>query len=147
MQMDIRDDLNAASDMISRIELMKKQLVDLREALTGKDSALTGAIVDIGKKMQAVEDGLFQPTIAEGDTKSFRDPQKIYEKLSVLAGDVAGSVDFAPNKQQREVLAELKARLAVQTGLFEALVKNDVAAFNKLLTEKGAAGIVIPLLK
>jgi hypothetical protein len=94
-----------------------------------------------------VEDGLFQPTIAEGDTKSFRDPQKIYEKLSVLAGDVAGSVDFAPNKQQREVLAELKARLAVQTGLFEALVKNDVAAFNKLLTEKGAAGIVIPLLK
>ncbi len=80
----IREDLNAASDMISRLEWMKKQLVDFRDAIGGKDGSVTAAARELQAKMQAVEDGLFQPTIAEGDTKSFRDPQKLYEKLSVL---------------------------------------------------------------
>jgi hypothetical protein len=101
----------------------------------------------MGNKLQTVEDGLFQPTVAEGDTKSFRDPQKVYEKLSVLAGDLSGSVDFAPNRQQREVFAVLAERLAFQKGLFDALVKTDLPAFNKLLVEKGAAGIVVPAVK
>jgi len=125
---------------------MKKQLFDIRDA-AGKDAKLAGAVTDLVKKMQAVEDGLFQPTIAEGDTKSFRDPQKVYEKLSVLAGDLSGSVDFAPNKQQRDVFAVLKERLAAQKQLFDTLVKTDLAAFNKLLIEKGVAGIVVPALK
>ena len=88
MQLEIRDDLNSVSDMINPIEWMKKQLADLGDASAGKDAALRAAIHDFGKKLQAVEDELFQPTIAEGDTKSFRDPQKLYVKLSVLAGDL-----------------------------------------------------------
>jgi len=147
MQLEIREDLNAASDMISQIEGMKKQLFDIRDAAAGKDAELAAAIAELGKKMQAAEDGLFQATIAEGDTKSFRDPQKVYEKLSVLAGDLSGSVDFAPNKQQREVFAVLKERLAAQKELFDALVETDLAAFNRLLAEKGAAGIVVPAVK
>jgi hypothetical protein len=147
LQLDIREDLNSASDMISQIEWLKKQIFDIRDASAGKDAGLAAAIAEMGKKLQAVEDGLFQPTIAEGDTKSFRDPQKIYEKLSVLAGDLSGSVDFAPNRQQREVFAVLKERLAMQKGLFDALVKTDLPAFNRLLAEKGAAGIVVPAVK
>jgi hypothetical protein len=147
LQLEIREDLNSASDMISQIEWLKKQIFDIRDAALGKDSGLAAAVAEMGKKMQAVEDGLFQPTIAEGDTKSFRDPQKIYEKLSVLAGDLSGSVDFAPNKQQLEVFAVLKERLAAQKELFDALVKTDLPAFNRLLSEKGAAGIVVPAVK
>ena len=97
---------------------MKTHLFDTRDAAAGKDAGLAAAIAELGKKMQAAEDGLFQATIAEGDTKSFRDPQKVYEKLSVLAGDLSGSVDFAPNRQQREVFAVLKERLAAQKELF-----------------------------
>ncbi|MHB8054501.1 MAG: WD40/YVTN/BNR-like repeat-containing protein [Candidatus Aminicenantales bacterium] len=137
MLLAIREDLNAASDMISRLEGMKKQLIDLRAVVSGKDTAVGEAADGLGRKIQAVEDGLLQPTIAEGDTKSFRDPQKIYEKLSVLSGDVADSADFAPNKQQGEVYTLLKERLGSQKGLFDALVKADLAAFNKLLAEKG----------
>jgi hypothetical protein len=147
LQLEVREDLNSASDMISRIEGMKKQLFDIRDAAAAKDAGLAAAVAELAKKMQAVEDGLFQPTIAEGDTKSFRDPQKVYEKLSVLSGDISDSVDFAPSKQQREVYAVLKERLAAQKGLFEALVKTDLAAFNKLLVEKGVAGIVVPAVK
>ena len=147
LQLSIRTDLNAASDMISQLEWMKKQLADLREALVGKDAAVAGAIRELTAKAQAVEDGLLQPTITEGDTKSFRDPQMIYEKLSVLAGDVSDSADFAPNKQQGEVYALLKERLAVQKGLFDGLVKTDLPAFNKLLTDKGISGVVVPEIR
>ncbi len=147
MQLDIREDLNAASDMISQIEWLKKQLFDIRDASAAKDTGLAAAVDGLAKKFQGVEDGLFQPTIAEGDTKSFRDPQKVYEKLSVLAEDLSGSVDFAPNRQQREVFALLQERLAVQKGLFDALVNTDLPAFNRLLAEKGVAGIVVPAVK
>ncbi len=140
--LNIRADLNAASDMISRLEMMKKQLVDLREAIAGKDASVTAAARDLLARMQAVEDGLLQPTIAEGDTKSFRDPQKIYEKLSVLSGDVADGADFSPNKQQGEVYAVLKQALETQKALFAKLVSVELPAFNKMLTEKGLAGIV-----
>jgi len=148
LQFQIRDDLNAASDLITRIEGMKKQLLNLRNSIAGKNLRdVTTAILDLGKLLQSVEDELFQPTIAEGDTKSFRDPQKIYEKLSVLAGDVSGSVDFAPNKQQREVYAMLKEKLEAQKIRFENLVKSDLAAFNKKLVEAGAAGVVVPEIR
>jgi photosystem II stability/assembly factor-like uncharacterized protein len=148
MQLEIRDQLNAASDMISRIEWMKKQVVDLTDALAGRDARdVAAAAAAFGKKLQAVEDELFQPTIAEGDTKSFRDPQKVYEKLSVLSGDVAGNVDFAPNTQQREVHAVLKGRLDAQQATFAELTKVDLAGFNRQLQEKGMSGIIVPAVK
>jgi hypothetical protein len=43
MQLEIRDQLNAASDIISGIERMKKQVGDLTEALAGRDARDVGA--------------------------------------------------------------------------------------------------------
>jgi photosystem II stability/assembly factor-like uncharacterized protein len=146
---EVRDDLNLCSDMISRLEWMRKQLYDLKDVLAaGKgEKEVIGAIDDFDKKLQSVECELFQPTLAEGDTKSFRDPQKIYMKLSVLAGDVGSSVDFAPNKQQREVHAVLKERLAVQKKRFDVLLETDLPAFNKMLAENSLTGISVPEIK
>jgi photosystem II stability/assembly factor-like uncharacterized protein len=149
MQLEVRDDLNAVSDMISRIEWMRKQIYDLRDVLeAGKEAKDTlDAVSEFDQKFRSVEDELFQPTIAEGDSKSFRDPQKLYSKLSVLAGDISNSVDFSPNKQQREVHEVLKERLAAQKSRFENLLKTDLPAFNKLLEGKDIAGIIVPEIK
>jgi photosystem II stability/assembly factor-like uncharacterized protein len=149
MQLEVREDLNTASDMISEIEWMRKQVYDLSGVLAaGKDAKeMLDAVAELDKKLRSVESELFQPTIAEGDSKSFRDPQKIYEKLSVLAGDLSNSVDFAPNKQQREVHAVLRERLAAQKSLFEELLKIDLPAFNKLLEGKNIGRIVVPEIK
>ncbi len=146
LQLEIRDDLNTCSDMICRLEWMRKQLCDLKDLLSaGKDPAETLAAVDeFDKKLQSIEYELFQKTIAEGDTKSFRDPQKIYMKLAVLAGDVSSSVDFSPNTQQHEVYALLKERLAVQNARFEELMAKDLPAFNGMVKEKGISGIIVP---
>jgi photosystem II stability/assembly factor-like uncharacterized protein len=149
LDLEIRDELNACSDMISRLEWMRKQLYQLKDALAGGKGAadVFPAIDEFDRKLQSVEYELFQKTIAEGDTKSFRDPQKIFFKLSVLAGDVARSVDFAPNKQQREVFAMLKERLAVQKARFDEVLKSDLPAFNSKLADKSVAGIIVPEIK
>jgi hypothetical protein len=84
---------------------------------------------------------------AEGDTKSFRFPQKLYFKLAVFAGDLAGSVDNAPNKQQKEVHAVLKERLDVQKGRFDKLLETDLPAFNDMLKQNKLAGVIVPEIK
>ena len=149
LQLEIRDDLNVCSDMISRLEWMRKQLYGLKDVLaSGKDAAeILPAIDEFDQKLQSVEYELFQKTLAEGDTKSFRDPQKIYMKLSVLSGDVSNSVDFAPNKQQREVYAVLKERLAVRKARFDEVMKTNLPVFNKKLADRNIPGLVVPEIK
>ena len=82
--------------------------------------------------------------MAEGDSKSFRFPQELYCKLSVLAEDVSKLVDLAPNSQQKEVHAVLRERLAVQVQRFKELMDQGLPAFNNLLDENGIPGIFIP---
>jgi len=149
LQLEIRNDLNLCSDMISRLEWMRKELSDLKDVLSSGKGAteMLPAIDEFDQKLQSVEYELFQKTLAEGDTKSFREPQKIYMKLSVLAGDVSSSVDFAPNKQQREVYAVLKDRLAAQKARFDEIMKTDLLAFNKRLADKNIPGLIVPEIK
>jgi hypothetical protein len=146
LQTEIRDQLNLCSDMISQLEWMRKQLYDLKDILAAVkgEKEIMGAIGDLDKKLQSVEYELFQRTLAEADTKSFRDAQKIYMKLSVLAGDVGNSVDFAPNTQQREVFAVLKERLAAQRARFDDLLNTDLPSFNRMLAEKHLGAVIVP---
>jgi len=149
MQKEIREDLNSVSDIISQIEWMRRQLYDLKDVLKGSGGSgdVLKAIDGFDKKLRVVEDELFQHTIAEGDTKSFRYPHKLYCKFSVLAEDVNGLVDFAPNKQQREVQAVLKERLTGQQARYKELLSKDLQAFNTMLKDKGIAALISPQIK
>ncbi len=149
MQKEIREDLNNVSDMISQIEWMRRQLYDLKNVLRsgGGSAEVVKSIDSFDKKLRSVEDELFQHTIAEGDSKSFRYPHKLYCKLSVLAEDVNGLVDFSPNKQQREVHAVLKERLTKQQARYEELLTKDLPAFNDMLRGKGIAALISPQIK
>ncbi len=124
-------------------------MYDIRGVLKagGSSRDVLTAISDFDKKLRLVEDELFQHTIAEGDTKSFRYPHKIYSKLSVLAEDVSKNLDFAPNKQQREVHAVLKERLAKQEARYDELLAKDLPAFNNMLKQKNIASIVVLVIK
>lgn len=136
MQLALRDDITTAAGMINDIEWIKKQLNDLTEALDAEDNAPVMAEAKaLYEKLQTVEDRIFQPIAAEGDSKSFRFANKLYSKLSVLAGDLANSVDFAPNKQQRDVYRVLKERLVQYQAELQELLDNDVAAFNRMVRE------------
>lgn len=148
-QKEIRSELNTTSDMVSQIEWMRKQLYDIRDVLkASRDSGeVLTALGEFDKKLRSVEDELFQHTIAEGDTKSFRYPHKLYCKFSVLAEDVSKNLDFAPNKQQREVYAVLKDRLAKQKARYDELLAKDFPAFNNMLKQKNIAAVINPKIK
>jgi hypothetical protein len=64
-----------------------------------------------------------------------------------VPGDISSSVDFAPNKQQREVFAMLKERLAVQKTRFDELLKTELPTFKTRLADKNIPGIVVSELK
>ena len=143
MLLELRGNINTVSDMISQIEWMRKQIYDLKDILKGSSHAsVITAADELDKKLRAVEDKIFQPMTAEGDSKSFRYPNMLYCKLSVLAGDVASMVDFAPNKQQIEVHELLKKRMISYKGKLDELIKTDVPAFNDMLEEKNLSVII-----
>jgi hypothetical protein len=130
--------------MINEIEWMKKQLNDLFQSLG--DGGTAAAVLADGKelygKLQAVEDKILQPYAVEGDSKSFRFPNMLYSKMSVLGGDLAESVDFAPNQQQKEVYDLLSSQMREYGAELRALVAGDVAAFNRMLADRNMAGVI-----
>ncbi len=148
LQLEIRNDINTVTGMINEIELMKKQLNDLTGVLNWDDGG--AAIIDAAKavyqKLQAVEDKLLQPIAAEGDSKSFRFPNMLYSKLSVLGGDVAASVDFAPNEQQRQVHQLLRSQMIQYQAELKVVLDNDVAAFNRMVREQNVTGVITTML-
>jgi photosystem II stability/assembly factor-like uncharacterized protein len=145
MSLEIRENINNVAGMIDQIEWMRKQIFDLKERLKGDKIAapVLAAGDELEQKAKAVEDQLFQPIAAEGDSKSFREPHLLYEQLAVLASNVASNADFPPNKQQMEVHEVLKKRMVTYQDQFKKLISVDVPAFNKMLQEKNIPEIII----
>jgi photosystem II stability/assembly factor-like uncharacterized protein len=146
LQKSIRTELNRVSSMVNRIEWVKRQLFEMSQMIkqTKGSKKVLKEIRDFNLKLQSLEDELFQPILAEGDSKSFRNPQKLYCKLSVLSGDVGDSLDFAPNKQQMEVFELLRKGVQKQASSFEKLMKSDLEELNTFLMKEGLTGIIAP---
>jgi len=144
LQFKLRDQINRISSLFNRIERIRKQLVDLNDLLHSgpADREVLKASGHLDASLAAIQDLLLQPVAREGDSKSFRFANRLYSKLSVLAGDVAMNVDFAPNKQQYEVFDKLVAELDAQENNFNNVLKNEFARFNQLLSDKGLCGIL-----
>jgi hypothetical protein len=121
---------------------IRKPLTKLAEVAAKRDQeAVIVACTELSERLSAIEDELTQPTLAEGDNKSFRNPPMIYGKLSMLSGDISGSVDLSPNQQQRELSAVLKERLMAVTVRFEEVI-STLPTSNRPLAANGLA--VIP---
>jgi hypothetical protein len=137
--------------MINEIEWTRRQLEDFRRmAKAGHaDKAVLAQADELEKKARAVEDTLLQPTLAEGDLKSFRGPLELYLKLiwlqaesGVSGSDVSGNADFPPTQAEREVYELLSGQLK-QSGLeFEELYGKAVPAFNEAMRAMGYVQIM-----
>lgn len=116
----LQADINLITQMINDIEWKRRKLADELEFLKGtlrSRSWSESEEVQIknnreqDKRLAHIENQLLQPISREGDSKSFRYPNLLYSKLSVLAGDVGQNFDFSPNKQQYEVYEKLHIEL------------------------------------
>lgn len=145
--LDIRDNLDTVIREINRIEWIRKQLADMM-ALLKAESGTENIRLEAQKlddKIFSVESLFFQPVLAEGDEKSFRAPNKLYSQLALLMSDVANdSADFRPTDQQIEVHELLKIELLEAQTQLEKLIKEDIAAFNRLLSGQNLSGLMVP---
>jgi photosystem II stability/assembly factor-like uncharacterized protein len=142
MQVRIRDDMNAAVDMINRLEVIRQQLQD-QEAAHANDSRLMRSLDALHRKALDVELRLLSRTDLHSDDKWYVEPYKVYMNLIWLsgevgsgAGDVAGGADYRPTDASVAVLRQIEGDLAAAKAAFTTLMEKDVPAFNKAMRGK-----------
>ncbi len=145
MQMRIRDDITTTSDIVNRIEVMRKQLEDAKKANAAKADVVKG-ISDMDKKLLDVELQLVTRSEMLSDDKYFPEAYKVYMNLIWFSGavgqgaqDEAGGVDFKPTDTQTQVLAIIEKKLAAAKTAFTGVTTTDVAAFNTWAASHGVA--------
>src|SRR5579872_4520050 len=142
----IRDDITHTSDMVNRIEWMRKQLEDVNAMLADQKSKadLRKSVQQMDQKMQSVEFKLLAREQANSDDKYYTDAYKVYLNLIWLngevgtgAGDVAGGADFAPTPASLEVLQNIEKNLSEATADYQNLMTQQLPAFDRTLTQQG----------
>jgi hypothetical protein len=132
MQIRIRDDMNAAADMVNNLEAMRRQIEDDLKANAGK-ADVERALRDIDQKLLAVELRLVSRTETHSDDKWYVESYKVYQNLIWLngvvnsgAGDVAGGADERPTDASIGVLDGLSKELNAARAEYRAAIDRDV---------------------
>jgi hypothetical protein len=138
----VRDDMNASVDLINRLEVMRKQILDQRKANAEKPD-IDRALADLDAKMMKVELLLLSRSDMNGDDKYYVEPYKIYMNLIWLngvigngAGDVAGGADYRPTDASIAWLGDIEKDLTAAKAAYKSLVDTDLTAFNTAMAGK-----------
>ena len=136
-QVRVRDDLNSSADLVNKLETMRKQILDQREANKAKPDVVS-ALDDLNKRMFDVELQLVSRSDLNSDDKYYVEPYKVYMSLIWLngtvgngAGDVAGGADYAPTESSMEWLGMIEKDLDSAKASYKKLLESDLADFNK----------------
>ena len=143
LQLKVRDDISAVSDMTNQIEWMRKQLEDEHKAVAGK-AQLLQSIASIDKKLQEVEYKLITRADALSDDKYFITAYNLYQNLIWLngeigtgAGDVAGTGDWGPTETAVGLVLGLERQLAAVQAEYKTVMEKDVPAYNQSIAGSG----------
>ncbi len=140
LQLRLRDDISASADMVNAIEIMRKQLEDMRKAFVGDPSkaAQLKQIDEMDRKLYDTEAKILEPAQMTSDDKYFQQAYRIYMNLIWLngevgpgAGDVAGGSDFPPTDTSVGVMEGLEKDLTTVKTDYRRLMEQDVPAFNR----------------
>ncbi|MBZ5604642.1 MAG: sialidase [Acidobacteriia bacterium] len=150
LQSRIRDDINAAADMVNQLEWMRKQLDDIQKMLRADRSKanLLKSVQEMDQKMQKVEYKLITKALSTSDDKYFIAAYNVYFNLIWLngevgtgAGDVAGGADYGPTDTALSLTDMIEKDLAAARTEYRSLMDKDVPAFNKSLAANGVTPI------
>jgi len=136
-------DINDVATQINQLEVVRGQLKGL-EDIAEKDSTysdLKPSTTQLRDKLVAVERQLYQMQLTGRGQDGVRWPAQLAEQLLYLASSVGGS-DYAPTASQKEVAQVLHARLVNVKAEVEALLKNDVPAFNERLRGRSVHPVI-----
>ena len=141
-QVRVRDDMNSAADMVNRLEVMRKQILDQEKANAAKPD-VQSALAELDRKMMDVELMLLSRSDMNSDDKYYVEPFHVYMSLIWLngevgngAGDVAGGSDDPPTDASLAWLADIEKQLGAATTAYRSLVDQELPAFNKSMEGK-----------
>jgi len=134
--------INGSVDVINRLEILRKQMEDLRASdTTSADSK--AAIAALDQKAMEVELMLLSREELHSDDKWFTERHKTYMALLWLsaelgtgAGDVAGGAEFRPTDAQFVTLGELETEVKAASAAFKKFMDTDLKAFNDKMNGK-----------
>jgi hypothetical protein len=111
--LEIRDNMNVATDLINEAEAVRAQLLHERDfaADDAAGKAAKAKAAELDKKIVAIESKLFNMTATGRGQDQLRFPSQLVEKLSHLA-DVVGLNDFPPTDQELAVHRKLSQELS-----------------------------------
>ena len=146
----LRERLNEVVDLINTLEWTRKQLESLQGGIRDRTAAdtraggrsaeelnaLMAAVQRMEQRAISVESILFDVHLTGAREDAFRNPIKLYGRLSALSSDVSGfGADFQPTDQQREVAAVLTERLQEARRQSESFFGREMEALNEQLRQ------------
>ncbi|MGH9323327.1 MAG: VPS10 domain-containing protein [Vicinamibacteria bacterium] len=134
----IRDRLSAAHDAVATVLDLKEQIDGIEKRAEGRAdlSEVSRQASELGRKLQAVLDQLYEPRFIGVDDQLLLFPLKLNARLASLGGVVA-SADRAPTSAAQEVFRELSSQLDSELVRLQAILSSELPALNRLAQEKG----------
>lgn len=139
----LQEDMNTTAGLVNRIELIRRQIYDLKSLLKGRTDAgeIVSAVDLLDGKLIAVEEKMIQMKRSGTGQDVIRWPSKLVSRIGYLAGAVAVA-DFPPTDQHGEVHQILKERLQQYQGELDHILEADLPAFNQLLQEHELTSVI-----
>jgi photosystem II stability/assembly factor-like uncharacterized protein len=137
---ELRKSLEQAADVVNQVELIRGQIVALRQVL--EDAEIMQPAAELDRKLIAIEANLVELRATGRGQDGVRWGAQLLSKIGYLAGTLA-SGDFRPTNQQLDVQKVLDERLRKQQNDLDALMGKDLKALNELMRGRGIANIVV----
>ena len=140
----IYEDLNLVAYYINSIEIVRRQLLDLKAMLknTNQKEELIGIVDTLESEFLNVEKQLIQLKVTGTGQDDVRFEKMIGEKLAYLGGNVP-IADFKPSNSYYEVYKLLNTRLKNVGVQFDTLKNEKLKETTDKLKEKGIDMIIM----
>jgi photosystem II stability/assembly factor-like uncharacterized protein len=135
----IRRDLDDAVDAVNNAELVRGQIVNLKNLM--QDTELKKAADELDQKLVAIEGTLVELRATGRGQDGVRWGSKLVQKFGYLANGLA-SGDFKPTNQQVAVHKDLQDRFKRSQGQLGEVIARELAAFNDMLRRANLPNIV-----
>ena len=135
LALQIHDRIDTLVSALERVEQAESQLASWTDWTKSRPEAgrVKSQADSVKRSLEAVRARLSEPH-AHADESTLHWRIQIYNQLLSLNAMVQ-SADAAPTRQEREVLAELSARLDKQLAALREIEAGDLAGFNRMLRD------------
>jgi photosystem II stability/assembly factor-like uncharacterized protein len=146
--LELRDELNALTEALNRINSLKRQVAALPGILGAEGQ---GAEVQasyrpvleqaraLSRKLDQVEAPLYNNEVQPGASDRLHFLSRFHDRLQGIMRSVISDYGQAPSDPQREEMAEVRKELEGHLEAINQLLNTDVAAFNRMALEHGAS--------